>query len=281
MWVLDLWPESLEAVGAIKSPRLLNLVGKLVSFVYNHCDLILGQSKSFIGGIGVYCKNKNKIKYFPSWPETIFSNNQNDVKNGEILKFSNSFNILFAGNIGEAQDFPTILKAVEILKFKDIKVKLFVVGDGRHFSWLKEQVEERKLNEYIYLLGRYPLEMMPSFYASADALLVTLRESKIFSMTIPGKVQSYMAAEKAILAMLDGEGARVIMEADCGYVSRSGDYKQLADSIIRMAKLDKSSLDKLGSNAKKYVLEEFDRNKLITQLEYWFTSIVVKDEKTL
>jgi len=283
MWVLDLWPESLEAVGAIKSPRLLNLVGKLVSFVYNHCDLILGQSKSFIGGIGVYCKNKNKnkIKYFPSWPETIFSNNQNDVKNGEILKFSNSFNILFAGNIGEAQDFPTILKAVEILKFKDIKVKLFVVGDGRHFSWLKEQVEERKLNEYIYLLGRYPLEMMPRFYASADALLVTLRESKIFSMTIPGKVQSYMAAEKAILAMLDGEGARVIKEADCGYVSRSGDYKQLADSIIRMAKLDKSSLDKLGSNAKKYVLEEFDRNKLITQLEYWFTSIVVKDEKTL
>jgi len=279
-WVLDLWPETLEAVGVVKSPKVLMIIGKLVSFIYNRCDLILGQSKSFINSIENYCDDKEKIRYFPSWAEDLFLSESVPTIN-DVAIFEDNFKVLFAGNIGESQDFPAIVKAVEILKTKKSNVKLFIVGDGRAFSWLKSQIKEKNLENYIYLLGRHPLEMMASFYASADALLVSLKENKVFAMTIPGKVQSYMAAGKPILSMVDGEGNRVIEEAKCGYTSKSGDYESLANSMMRMSRLAQENLEPLGINAKEYSLKEFDRDKLISQLEVWFLDIMENKKKEL
>ncbi len=272
-WVLDLWPETLEAVGVVKSPRLLMLIGRLVSFIYNQCDLILGQSKSFINSIENYCDDREKIRYFPNWSEDVFLS-EHDISINDVDRFEDSFKVLFAGNIGESQDFPSIVKAVEILKTKKSKVKLFIVGDGRAFSGLESQIKEKNLEDYIYLLGRHPLEVMASFYASADALLVSLKESKVFAMTIPGKVQSYMAAGKPILSMVDGECNRVIEEAKCGYTSKSGDYEGLAKSMVRMSLLAQENLEQLGVNAQEYSVKEFDRNKLISQLEACFLEVI-------
>lgn len=276
-WVLDLWPETLEALGVVKSKKILKFVGKLVSFIYNRCDMVLGQSKAFIDGIGRYCSDETKIKYFPSWSEDVFANNSAE-KLDEIIQFESDFKVLFAGNVGEAQDFPCILKAAEILKARKAHVKLFIVGDGRKLPWVKTEIEARGLEEYVYLLGRYSLEMMPRFYETADALLVTLKKNDIFSMTIPGKVQSYMASGKPILSMLDGEGARVIDEANCGYTSKSGDYYNLAESIIRMLELTQNERKQLGLNATIYSHQEFDRNRLITRLENWLLECVKKNE---
>jgi len=271
-WVLDLWPETLEAIGAVKSKAILGLVGRLVSFIYNRCDLVLGQSKVFYDGISCFCEDQNKIKYFPSWSENVFSETVTSTEQ-EIEKHEGMFKILFAGNVGDAQDFPAILQAVNILKAKQFKAKLFIVGDGRAFEWVKSEIIKQKLSNYVYLLGRHPLEAMPSFYASADALLVTLQESPVFSMTIPGKVQSYMASGKPILTMLSGEGSRVIEEAECGYIAKSSDYEQLAKNIIAMSKLKQDDLANLGRKAKLYAQMEFDRDRLMAQLENWFVEL--------
>jgi glycosyltransferase involved in cell wall biosynthesis len=276
-WVLDLWPETLEAVGVVKSPKILGWVGKLVKFIYNRCDLVLGQSQAFHAGIAKYCDDETKIKYFPSWSEAVFSsNNISSVK--ELERHEGAFKILFAGNIGEAQDFPSILNAIEIIKAKKINVKFFIVGDGRAFEWVQSEIVNRGLEKYLYLLGRYPLESMPDFYASADALLVSLKANPVFAMTIPGKVQSYMAAGKPVLTMLSGEGSRVVEEANCGYVAKSGDVEVLAKNIMHMTTLSQNDLAVLGENAKRYADKEFDRDKLITQLEDWFLELSNKDE---
>ncbi len=270
-WVLDLWPETLEAVGVLKSKRALSLVGRLVSFIYNRCDLVLGQSKAFYSGISRYCKDESKIEYFPSWSESVFLSPASlSVK--EIDSFS-GFKVLFAGNVGDAQDFPAILCAAERLKKQTLNVKFFIVGDGRAFDWLKLEVISRYLSDYIVLLGRHSLELMPSFYFAADALLVTLKNDPVFSMTIPGKIQSYMAAGKPILTMLTGEGSRVVKEAKAGYIAESGDYVALADNILRMSMLSPHELDQLGHNAKHYSDIEFNREKLISQLEAWFCKL--------
>jgi glycosyltransferase involved in cell wall biosynthesis len=271
-WVLDLWPETLEAVGAVGSKRVLTLVGKLVSFIYNRCDLVLGQSRAFSSNIVRYCKNKSKIKYFPSWAEDIFSDILIDPV-AEIVVHENLFKIIFAGNVGESQDFPAILQAARILKSKQVKAKFFIIGDGRAFEWVKAEIFENDLKDYICLLGYHPLKVMPSFYASADALLVSLKESPAFSMTIPGKVQSYMIAGKPILTMLSGEGSHVVEEAKCGYVANSGDYKQLVENIISMSELTIRELTNLGAKANQYAKAEFDRDKLIDQLESWFMEL--------
>ena len=80
-----------------------------VSYIYNRSDLILGQSKSFISQISQY-SNHNRIEYFPSWAEPIFEISQNNYFNKK--QYNQNFNILFAGNIGEAQNFPAILDAI-------------------------------------------------------------------------------------------------------------------------------------------------------------------------
>ncbi len=276
-WVLDLWPDTLEAIGVVKSPRILSWVGKLVSFIYNRCDLVLGQSKAFYNGIAQYCDDKRKIQYFPSWSEDVFAQSESIVQVAE-LDCKDCFKIVFAGNIGEAQDFPSILSAAKILKDQGVNIKVFVLGDGRAFEFVKSAVIEKELSDVVVLLGRYPLEAMPSFYAAADALLVTLKESKAFSMTIPGKVQTYMEAGKPILTMLSGEGSRIVEEAGCGLISNSGDFQQLANNMTEMSNCAQKQLAEFGKNAKAYAQKEFDRDRLIDQLETWLKELADKSK---
>lgn len=276
-WVLDLWPETLEAIGVVKSPKVLSAVGKLVSFIYNRCDLVLGQSKAFYDGIARYCSEKQKIRYFPSWSESVFTDKF--VQPIEVMNAYKSFKVLFAGNVGEAQDFPAIIETAKQLKEMQVNAKFFIVGDGRHSSWVEQEVHSQSLEDYIILLGRHPLEAMPSFYASADALLVTLKESPAFAMTIPGKVQSYMAAGKPILTMLTGEGSRVVREAECGLIADSGDANTLAANIQKMSVMSPAQLISLGANARNYAAREFDRDRLIGQLESWFVEVVDATQK--
>ena len=216
-WALDLWPETLAAIGVVRSPRVLGWVGRLVKFIYGRCTLVLGQSQSFLGSIAQYCSDVQKIRYFPSWAEEVFAK-AGLIPAPEVPVRPGVFNVLFAGNVGEAQDFPSVLKAAELLKQEDT-IRWIIVGDGRKSDWLRAEVKRRGLQENMLLLGRFPVERMPSFYAQADALLVSLKKDPVFSMTIPGKVQSYLMAGVPLLGMLDGEGAKVITDAAAGLAS--------------------------------------------------------------
>ena len=107
---------------------------------------------------------------------------------------------------------------------------------------------------------------MSNFFGCADALIVSLMDTKIFSMTIPGKLQSYLACGKPIIASLNGIGAKIIRESNSGIVSKAEDSKSLADSIIEFIKLSDEQKKKLGHNARKYFEKEFQRTKLLNRL---------------
>lgn len=272
MWVLDLWPDSLKAVGVVKSDKLLSFINRLVQFIYNRCDLILGQSKSFVSEITNNSRDV-KVDFFPSWAEDVFDKK---LKPSVVtLSDDATFDILFAGNVGEAQDFPNLLNAVSILKEKEVKIRVHVVGDGRYLGKLKEQIIQNDLSDYIKLWGRFPLDDMPKFFASADVLFVSLKSSPTFSMTIPGKVQSYMMAKKPILASLSGDGADVILQSSCGLVSAPGDYQSLAKNIESMIDLDATDLEKMGENGKCYADRYFNRSSLMSNLINWLEQVSI------
>ncbi|HEB56706.1 MAG TPA: glycosyltransferase WbuB [Gammaproteobacteria bacterium] len=270
-WVLDLWPETLSAINVVKSKIVLKYVGVLVSFVYKNSDLLLAQSRSFIGSMKNYCDSAEKIRYFPSWAEDIFF--EDDIRPAKEVPVTESsmFSIMFAGNIGDAQDFSSILDAAELLKVHT-NIRWLIVGDGRLAEWVKQEIQTRGLDKNFIMLGRHSLERMPSFYAVADALLVSLKDETIFSMTIPGKVQSYLASGKPIVAMLNGEGARVIQEAGAGYVCNAGDGQGLSEIILEMASNSDEERSQMGKSGRKYYKEEFDKNVLIDRLESWLLS---------
>jgi glycosyltransferase involved in cell wall biosynthesis len=270
-WILDLWPESLRAVGVVRSPIILKGVGYLVSFIYRHCDLILAQSKSFIPEIKNYCSLNRWIEYFPSWSESVFDF-ASTTPAPEIPVASGVFSVMFAGNIGDAQDFPAILQAAEALR-NDRRIRWLVVGDGRAAAWVRQEVEKRGLTDSVLMLGRYPLERMPSFYMRADALLVSLSDEPIFSMTIPGKLQSYLAAGKPVLAMLNGEGADLVQRSGAGLACRAGDGGALADAVLKLAMMSDDERKMMGNKALEFNTSEFDRATLISRLERWFEQV--------
>ena len=264
-WALDLWPETLAAVGVVRSPRVLGWVGRMVRFIYDRCALVLGQSKGFLESIARYCEDKKKIRYFPSWAEDLFAEGGAEPA-PEVPVRNDVFNVVFAGNIGEAQDMPAVLDAAERLKDND-GIRWLIVGDGRKSNWVRDEVTRRGLGDKFLLLGRFPVERMPSFYAHADALLVSLKRDPVFSMTIPGKVQSYLMSGVPLIGMLDGEGASVIREANAGLTSAAGDGVGLAEAVLKMAAMSDEERSRLGANGRAFAQREFGRGLLMDRLE--------------
>ena len=277
-WVLDLWPETLQAVGVVRSKMLLQLVGVLVASIYKRCDLILAQSKSFVPQIARYAGSDARIEYFPSWAESGFDTQ--DVSFApEVPLRPGSFTILFAGNIGDAQDFPTILATVERLK-NCPNIRWLIVGDGRMAGWVSAEIKRRGLQKSIHMLGRYPVERMPSFFKHADALLVSLKDQPIFALTIPGKLQSYFAAGIPVLAMLNGEGAEVVQNGMAGLACPAGDHKALAEAVLNLSKMPIGERRSMGINGIFLSKQEFGRERLIRQLEVWLLNFQFRRRRT-
>ena len=105
---------------------------------------------------------------------------------------------------------------------------------------------------------------MPSFFSKADFLLVLLKKDPIFSITIPGKLQSYLSYGKPIISSLDGEGANVVVESGCGFNSPSEDIRSLAVNISNAMDLDEAEKDLMGANGKKYYNLHFNKSKLVS-----------------
>lgn len=273
IWVLDLWPETLEAIGVIRSRYILKAIGSLVSFIYNRCDLILAQSKSFIPQIREYCQKDIKVEYFPSWSDARFDYSIVDLAE-EVPTAEGVFSIMFAGNIGDAQDFPAILDAAESLKKED-KIRWLIIGEGRACEWVRAEVIRRGLQHCFLLFGSYPVERMPSFYKHADALLVSLKSKPVYAMTIPGKIQSYLAAGIPILAMLNGEGAAIIRGAGAGISTPAGDGIALAAAVMQMADMNIEERIKMGRAGLALSEGDFNRGALISRLLLWFDELCV------
>jgi len=180
---------------------------------------------------------------------------------------------VFAGNIGEAQDMSAVLDAAESLK-DSVGIRWIIVGDGRKFDWLKSEVIRRGLGKQIFLPGRFPVDRMPSFYAHADALLVSLKSDPVFSMTIPGKVQSYLMSGIPLLGMLDGEGASVINDARAGLTCEAGNSLGLAKAVLTLAAMPLNERKQLGVNGRKYAQQEFGRSQLIDRLDGFLAEAV-------
>ncbi|MFQ5345290.1 MAG: glycosyltransferase family 4 protein [Mariprofundus sp.] len=271
-WVQDLWPESLTAAGAVRSRYILKLVGSMVRWIYARCDRVLVQSEGFIKPAVAAGADPGRIRYFPNWAEDFY---QPLVLPDDALEYAEmpvGFNIVFAGNMGEAQSLQTILEAVE--RLRDVPdIHWTMIGDGRRSSWMQEEAVKRGLDR-IHFLGLRSPEQMPRYFSLADTLLATLRPDPVFSLTIPSKVQSYLACGRPIVAALDGEGARIIEAAGAGFAMPAGDAEGLADSILRLYNMKQTERDAMGCAARAYYDAHFKRKVLIDQLDKWIRKLV-------
>lgn len=255
LWVQDLWPESLVATGYVKNKVVLAIVKLMVRWIYSCCDGILIQSKGFHKPISEYVKN-NKIIYYPNSIKVPGNIAEIELPEKISTLLDSFFCVVFAGNMGKAQSLATIVDAAE--KMNDLlNIKIVLVGSGSELEWLKQQKNTRNLNN-LEIVGRLPMEVMPSVYNKSDALLVTLTNNEIINLTIPSKIQSYLSAGKPIIAALNGEGSKVIQASNCGLVSEAGNSDELEKNIRRLYLMDEFERSKMGASGIKYFNEHFN-----------------------
>jgi len=262
IWVQDLWPQSLSATGYVRNRFVLSFMEHVVKFIYRHADLLLVQSQAFIEPVRALSFS-TPVRYYPNSVDGSFALPPTE-KMLDILGLEGRFSVVFAGNIGTAQGVEVIVEAAALLKeHKDIQ--FVVLGDGSCRQWMLQQVAVRKLTN-LHLPGRFPVKKMPSFMQKASALLVTLTNREIYALTVPSKVQAYLAAGRPIIACLPGEGAKLVVEARAGVAVKAEDGKALAEAVLGLYKMSESARDEMGRHGRAYFYQHYDHERLVDQL---------------
>ena len=256
MYEMDLWPESLLAGGIKKDSFLYNYYKRVSGKIYSQCDKILVSTKEHIEYIKALpgCSNLD-IDYLPQYAESIFEESDYGTIDNDVI------DLMFAGNVGKAQSVDTIIRAANILK-DDPRFMFHIVGAGSELDNCKKLAEELGVTN-VKFYGNRPLSEMPEMYALADVMLVTLEDKPYANMTIPGKVQSYMAVGKPIIGAINGSCANFIIDNGIGFTCSSEDSEVFASVI---SSLPNAHLANIGKRAKEIYLNKYSKYKFFDML---------------
>lgn len=257
LWVQDIWPRALAATGYIRNSAVLGVIGRIVSAIYRGSDLVLGQSHSFVRLITPHAGG-TPVGYFPNPGE-----HPVDATPAERLD-PKKFNVVFAGNIGRAQAMETVVAAASLLADRR-EIALTIFGSGSMRDWMHEQVTARGLDN-ITLPGRVPPSEMPGIYAECDALLLPLVDDPDVAETVPSKLQSYFGAGRPIIAAVNGEAARIVVEAGAGLSCPAEDPEALAAAIRLLCDLPPRAREKMSRSALQYFHREYHPVRLANTL---------------
>jgi glycosyltransferase involved in cell wall biosynthesis len=267
-WVQDLWPESLVAAGAIRARWLLWPIDLLMHWLYRASALVLIQSRAFRNHVESRGVRSDRIHYFPNTAESFYEPLSPASAHAALARVPKGFRVMFAGNVGSVQDLPTVLAAAELTRSQQ-DIHWVIIGDGSMRAWVGDEIERRDLSSTVHLLGRFPVHEMPQFFAGADALLVTLRRDPVLALTIPSKVQSYLACGKPIVGALDGEGASIIVESGAGVCAPAEDPRGLATHVLALRDADARVRIDMGLRGREYFLANFETDRQLDRLEAW------------
>lgn len=262
-WVQDLWPESLSATGYVRNGMALRLVSALVGVIYRASDRILIQSEAFRTPVAYYAAPE-KIVHYPNPYVEQPGGDASAAAHALAQRMGQGFSVVFAGNLGSAQALDTTLGAAAALAHRP-DIRIFLVGSGSEQEHVQREIARLGLGN-VELCGRYPTADMGAILPAAGCLLVTLRADPIFAYTVPSKVQAYLAAGRPIIAVLDGEGARLVGEAGAGFAVPAEDATGLAAAIETMADLPEPKRHAMGKNGRSYYEQHYTADELVDTL---------------
>ena len=266
MYVLDLWPENLYSVLQIKSRLLRTIASRVSNWHYRKTDKLIANSQKLrpllIERTG---KDENKVTYIPQFCEKVF---ESSILDEELAsRFSNTFNLIFTGNISPAQSFETVISAAKTVKDKGFKdIKWIIVGDGMSRGRLEDEVNKADLSDCFVLIGRVPIEDIPKYTHIADGLFACLSKTELLDCTIPAKVFSYYAAGRPLLLAMDGEIQQIVRESGAGYIVDAEDPDGLAEVVVKLYGASDEERASMGEAAKDYYFKHFERNMNMNKL---------------
>jgi colanic acid biosynthesis glycosyl transferase WcaI len=258
VWVQDIWPESVQSVGAIRHPLLIKGLSRMVSWIYAHCDRILIQSEAFRPSVLKHGAKPENVKLLCNWTDASIENARTSKR-----EKSSEFNILYAGNLGKAQALDSVMEAVRLTQDSNLKWRF--LGDGPFKNRLMEQAALFGLKN-IEFLDPVAVQQVPEYLGAADALLLPLAEEEAFLSVIPSKTQAYLSTGRPILAHARGAVANLIAETSTGLVSHPRDAKALAENALALSQWPKEEIERIAGNGLNTYKERFSRQAGIQNL---------------
>lgn len=269
IYVQDLWPENVEMVTGIHNKRVLHSIDKMVNYIYKNCTKILATSPSFVRRIeernSAWNGEKSKVVFWPQYAEEFYfpapKKVLSDMPENERLK------IVFTGNIGYAQGLDILPKTAAMLQKEKVECSFIIIGDGRYREEFEKEILKNDVKKMFCLLGQKKAKEIPYYLAWCDVAFISFADNPVFEMTIPAKLQSYMACGMAILASAVGETERIIKNAGCGIVSDLGDAGALAEEIIHFMNLSAEVRFDMRENALRYSENFFCKQHLLDEMD--------------
>ncbi|MGM9642824.1 MAG: glycosyltransferase family 4 protein [Eubacteriales bacterium] len=257
--VQDLWPENVEVVLGIRFKPIIWVINKIVDYIYNNSDRILCSSRGFVKNIATRGIDQDKLVYWPQFCNDFdFSGCEKPIEYSE-----DTFNIVFAGNIGDAQGLDLLVDVAEELKNQNIR--WYIVGDGRAKLRLQERVNSLGIADKVLFLGQMSEQVSNRYVFFADAAYLSFQDNPLFNMTIPAKLQTYLMCGTPVLAVAGGESAEIIQGNNCGLVS-CYDVNTLCEAVRKMSAFSNDELAKIRRNCRLYYIENFNKDSLVEEL---------------
>ena len=255
LWDLDMWPHTLSSVGIIKSKGLINFLEGLFKWFYNQFDHILLGSESF-KEFAQKRVSLSKTLYFPNWADLVFES-QKLIK--RIFDPTKKVIVSYTGNIGQAQDFESLVKAVKLSKNKNYEIRL--IGDGRAKESLKSLVSSEGLNNQIKFYDAVDSKNLLGFFKESDFLYLSLNNSPLFSKTVPAKFQTYLASGVPIIGLISGETNSLIKQNNLGFSCNSGEINALAEIFNSIFRIQDSEYQQIKNDCKNFYEKKFSSTK--------------------
>jgi colanic acid biosynthesis glycosyl transferase WcaI len=266
-WVHDMWPETLVEAGLTNSAAM-RAIDRSAKYIYDRAARIMVLSKGFRQNLIDKGVVATKINVIPNWanPHTFSSMPPSpDLCAKHDLNLGD-YHLFYIGNLGEMQALDSVIKAMGLLRDED-RLRLVFLGSGIREAELRDTAKSMQLDGKVRFLGRVPPEDVPQYYALADALLVHIRDSALFRITIPHKIYEYMMASKPIVAAIKGDALEEVLSAGAGVACEPENPEAIANAIRKLKTMPKQAQREMGARGRQFLLDNRQPGKLIDDIE--------------
>ncbi len=252
--IQDMWPDTLRATGMLNNSRALGFVGRVCDWVYKRVDQVVVLSPGFKRLLIQRNVPERKIEVIYNWADeaALMSPVGSLPRN---FPGSDSFKLVFAGNMGKAQALDAVLDAALILKGRASRVCFVMLGGGVEVARLKDRAKVLGLDNMVFL-PPVPMAEVGTVLAAADALLVHLKKDPLFEITIPSKTQAYMAVGKPLLMAVNGDAADLVTQSNGGLTAESENPMALANAAQKLADMPFADQQTMGRHARQFYQEK-------------------------
>lgn len=256
----DIFPDSLVGTGLAKKDGLLWKIGRVIeNFTYRNADKIIVISQDFKRNIMAKGVPEEKIEVIYNWVDeqavVPISREQNPIFD-ELNLDRNKFHIVYAGNLGNAQNVEIIIDvANQLQNYSEFQFVIF--GSGGMEQEYKNKVKELQLDN-VSFFPLQPYEKVSQVYSIGDACIVSCKKG-LGGSAMPSKTWSIMSAGRAVIANFDeGELKTILEDNNCGIFTKAGDKEALKNAILELYN-DREKAVQLGKNGRQFIMENLTR----------------------